>query len=176
MRIIKILFIGLLVLSVVVMLISLLFPSTVTVSRDITIKAPASVIHRELISPDSWAKWYPQLDTIPARIYKDENLKNGSTIQWKTNDVKNYRIVIREIDSFSVDVIFYTDEIQTMESRFLITTLDSDRNTRLQWKSLLQLGWKPWEKFSGIFAEKMLAPQMEIGLIKFRDYVQTSTN
>ena len=45
-------------------------------------------------------------------------------------------------------------------------------NMQVQWQAVVHLKWYPWEKFSGIFIEKMAGQGYEDALQSLKSYVE----
>ncbi len=175
MRLFKNILIGLLVLSSIIFLISLLFPSTVTVTREITIKASVSAVHQQMIYPQNWKNWYPKLQENSVNIKQAlATIAPGSPalFEWHSVNGKKYELKITQLDSLMFETVFSSNNQTIMQNRFLLSGEQGGKVTRLQWKSLMSLGWMPCQKFSGIFTEKMIAPKMESSLNNLKVYIE----
>lgn len=177
MRLLKNIIIGLFVLCSLVFIISLLFPSTVTVSRDISINSNPGIVKRELLNVLTWPEWYVSFKANPKQVsaLPFEN-GDGGSLTWKVGENKSNKITLAVVDSASIDADVNTNGDLTMQSRFSIAPSQDGRSARLLWKVLLPLGWQPWHKFRGMFAEDMIAPMMEETLNNFKAYVESKND
>ncbi|MEO5647629.1 MAG: hypothetical protein ABIQ56_04665, partial [Chitinophagaceae bacterium] len=83
-----------------------------------------------------------------------------------------YGLKITQLDSLMFETVFSSNNQTIMQNRFLLSGEPGGKVTMLQWKSLMSLGWMPWQKFSGIFTEKMIAPKMESSLNNLKVYIE----
>lgn len=160
MRIIKNLFLGLAGLAILVFLFSLVFPRSIKVTRDVIINAPPAEIHHVIAHMMLWQKWYAAFTTAyQTKII----LEKSEKIEWLDNSGRLSSAELVSQDSGFIEARIMSGNRHLL-ARFILNPLDSGRHTRVEWQTLVKLGWLPWEKFSGIFMEKLLAPAQEISL------------
>jgi hypothetical protein len=164
-RFVKPVIIGVIGLSVVVTLISLLLPSEVHGRRGIVINAAKEKILPQINDFFNWKQWQPNFQADSAGIIYGKlsfgedgrceiNRKNGKTDQ--------YRFKLNN-DS-SIIAIQHRDGERDVENIFTLSKDQSSSGTYVDWKFITHLKWYPWEKFSGFFTESFTAPGMEQGL------------
>ena len=53
-----------------------------------------------------------------------------------------------------------------------ILPLPDSNQVQVEWRSLTKLKWSPWEKFYGIFVEKLTGPGYEAALNSLKSYTE----
>lgn len=161
MRVLKLLLISLVVFSILVFLISLLFPSQVRVSRAASIHAAEPGVLANLRDLRSWQHWNemvqnPELTGVsvsPGQFQSDQlqiNLKDQEPVRlvWMKNGI-------------------------TIEGGFNLIP-STGETTIVQWYMDFPLKWYPWEKFGSIVFDKQIGPVMERSLEKFKKLTEDS--
>jgi len=143
MRVVKLSIISVIVIFLILLLISLMIPSTVRTSRAINIEAPESVIYPFLGDTMNWSKW---------------------------NELKNDKIQVTLLPSDSNFIKSeWTYGNRTIRSFYRVERLGDV--TVVQWFFEFPLKWYPWEKFGSIIFEKQFGPPMEQSLINLKNLV-----
>lgn len=146
MRVIKLATISVIVIFVILLLISLMIPSTVRTSRAIDIQTPRNKIYPLLADTLNWSKW---------------------------NDLKTDKIHISQLPSDSnLLKTEWTYGSRTIRSFYRLERLGNI--TVVQWYFEFPLKWYPWEKFGSITFEKQFGPPMEQSLINLKNLVTNS--
>lgn len=156
MRLIKLGIISIVVLFVVVLLLSLLIPSHVRVSRAINITAGADSVINNLADLRQWRNWN--------QMVNDTGLTNAEY------DVKAFRSDQLQVQQRS----FKNDTVKTVwiqngkEIVSVLTWHSSGHTTVVQWYFDFYQQWYPWEKFGSIIFDKQLGPSMEKSLASLK--------
>ncbi|HKP32694.1 MAG TPA: hypothetical protein VJT83_08200 [Chitinophagaceae bacterium] len=149
MRILKLVFISVIVLSLIVTALSALIPSHVRISRAIDIRSSVS----------------------PAKYVSDISAWK----QWNKFVQHNDTTLTIEIIRATNDSIFTTwkqGSGRKFESSFVF--LKGQNYTTVQWFFDFHLKWYPWEKFQSIIYDKQMGPEMESSLTGLKRIVETS--
>ncbi len=171
MRILKNIIIGLVVLTILVTLFSLLFPSSVKINRDIIINTSTNKVYQKIAGIRSWPEWYAAVnDTLVNR-----SMISFSTgkMEWVSEDGGKKYVEVSGKDSLFLEAGFFSSTDKKMQSRFILHPLNNGQSTRIEWQSLVELGWLPWNKFSGLLAENMIAPGVEISLKNLKTVLES---
>lgn len=156
MRFIKFGIISVIGLFAVVTAISLLFPSTVVVSRTVTISAPRDSVFPLVNNMHNWKHWIQGMDTSSVKIFSNTE-----------SDMSGTKVVINHISDTAITSIW-----QNRQGKWMISTIqlfaDSSRVTTVNWQFQQQLHWYPWEKFASMMNEKILGPMMETNLSRLK--------
>jgi hypothetical protein len=158
-QIIRLSGISLIILFIVVTAVSLMFPSTVVVSRAVNINASQKKIFNEINNFTSWKDW---MDGV-----NDSTLKVHSTNESFIGETK---ITLNISDSNSVHSVWQNEHHKIMASDInLITNASNPDLTVVQWQFVQKLKWYPWEKFGSLFNDKILGTMMEKNLNKLKE-------
>lgn len=170
MRFIKQAIIGIIGLSVVVTLFSLLLPSETHGRRGIVINAEPGMILTEINDFNNWKNWHPNFnsDSVPV---KATITKNSCDIE-RSGKIDHYEI-IASTDS-SVIVLLQRKGENDIKHIFTLSKDAAGMGTYVDWKFISHLKWYPWEKFSGFFTESFTAPGMMLGLEKMKQHIEAS--
>ena len=144
MRFIKLGIISIIVFSLLITLISFLFPSRVRISKAIDINSNRETIMLQLRDTASWRKWYPGADSAIVLP------------------------LIRDITDSSVTAESALDNGRKGQTGWNVYEAAIPNTVTVQWYMDFRLRWYPWEKFSGLLLEKRYGPVIEKGLEKLK--------
>lgn len=165
-------FIILFFLFIVVFLLSLLIPGRVVIVKSISIAAPLSEVVPAVQDLRNWQKWYPlfsdsgQPDNY-AQFYKD-------SITWTQSKNQNKLTIVKRDSGMMIFGISTPGENEIDNVLSVLQDSSGVSSSIVQWNSVVHLGWLPWNKFAGIFTEKMSGPGYESALHALKDYIETS--
>jgi len=153
MRVVKLGLISLVGLFLVIFLLSLLIPSTMRVSRAITIDAPVDTVNAYVRDMRQWGLWNAML--------KNENLHSVKYDQssFSSDEMK---IIMLPPDSTGIRTSWERLGQDKIQSGVGIT--QAENSTIVQWYFVFKVKWYPWEKFGSIVFDKELGPPMEQSL------------
>lgn len=151
MKFIKLAFLSTLILSALVTVISLLFPSTVIVSRAIEVKANADKIAFYTADLKQWDKWMSDWKQNQVRLENNTAFIGTQTIQFetKTDNSVNYKWVATGQAPYQVKM----EWLPLAQGNYVI-----------HWTFEQHVRWYPWEKFQTLLNEKLLGTKMELEL------------
>lgn len=151
MRLIKLSVISALILSVLVTAISLLFPSTVIVSRAIEVKASSEKIANYVADLKQWNAWMSDWKQNDVRLQNDTAFIGTQIIhlESKTDSSVNYQWVATSQAPYQVKIEWFPLE---------------KGNYVIHWTFEQHVRWFPWEKFQTLLNEKLLGSKMEMEL------------
>jgi len=158
MRFLKLAFISAVVLFVVMLLISLLLPSHIRISRAIDISAPTEKIYPWLSDIKQWEKWNEYVRTYHNRIAETGMLKADEIAIFVTG--KKESLVTADWQQPSGNKFGSGFAIIGNNSRHSYTTV--------QWYFDFHVKWYPWEKFQSIVYDQQLGPVMEKSLANLK--------
>ena len=157
MRFIKLGIISVFGLFAVVTAISLLFPSTVIVSRTVNISAPRDSILPLVNNMHNWKRWIQGMDQSSVKIVSNTEA-----------DMSGTKVVINGVSDTSITSLWQNKQGKWMISSIQIFA-DSLRSTTIvNWQFEQQLHWYPWEKFASMMNEKIMGPMMETNLSRLK--------
>ncbi len=151
MKLIKLAVISALLLSVLVTAISLLFPSTVIVSRAIEVKATSEKIAFYAADLNQWSAWMSDWKQNEVRLQNDTAFIGTQMIYFesKTDSSVNYQWVATGQAPYIVKIEWFPLE---------------KGNYVIHWTFEQHVSWYPWEKFQTLLNEKLLGGKMEMEL------------
>lgn len=154
MRFLKLGLISAVVLFTVILLISLLLPSHVRISRAIDINAPGEKIYPLIADTKQWEKWNEYI-----RVYHNSIAE--------TDVLKADEIAI--FITAKHDSLVTADWQQPSGNKFgsgfaIIRSAGAKGHTTVQWYFDFHVKWYPWEKFQSIVYDDQLGPVMEKSL------------
>ena len=160
-RFIKPVFIGIIGLSVLVTLISLLLPSEVHGRRGIVINADKKMIMEQILDCSNWKHWQPNFMTDSLLVVTDAY---GDAVIDHNGKKDFYKKKPGSVSDSSATFIQSREGENDVVHIFTLTKDAATNGTYADWKFITHLKWYPWEKFSGFFTESFTAPGMEQGL------------
>jgi hypothetical protein len=164
MRFIKLGLISAVVLFTVILLISLLLPSHIRVSRAIDISAPPEKINPLVTDIKNWEQWNEYIRAYHNRIVETGMLKADEIAIFMTGKKKN---------------LITADWQQPSGSKFssgfaVISNSNKHSYTTVQWYFDFHVKWYPWEKFQSIVYDQQLGPVMEKSLANLKRIAENS--
>jgi hypothetical protein len=164
-----IVFVGLFVL---VTLISLLIPSRIMTAKAVSVQADSLRLFNEVSDLKNWNNWHPAFKNDSTLLTLNaETDKVNSFATWKQK-TKTYKLIIIEKKYPLVKISIQTEGQLDMENIFTVMPVLEQGNMQVQWQSITHLRWYPWEKFSGIFVEKMAGSGNEAALNSLKSFVE----
>ncbi len=172
MRLIKGFILAVAGLFIVTTLFSLLMPSSVITVRSVVIHAEAARVYAEIADLNNWKNWHPVFMQVhpPIKISSPSSGVNANA-QWISNGKKN-KILIAEAQPANIKMILARENEKDGINYFTISALPESNNVQVEWKVLTKLKWVPWEKFSGIFVDKMTGPGYEEALNNLKEFIE----
>ena len=153
MRLVKLGLISLIGLFLVIFLLSLLIPSTMRVSRAITIDTPVDSVNTYVKDMRQWALWNALL--------KNDNL-HAVQIDSSSFSSNEMKIIMLPPDSTVIRTSWERVGQDKIQSGVSVT--QAANSTIVQWYFDFKVKWYPWEKFGSIVFDKELGPPMEQSL------------
>jgi hypothetical protein len=163
MRIFKLVFISAVVLFVVILLISLLLPSHVRISRAMDIGVPAEKVTPLLTDIKQWETWNEYIRAYHNRIAEPEMLK-----------ADEIAIFITGTKNQLVTADWQPPSGNKFGSGFAIVENASRHTCTVQWYFDFHIKWYPWQKFQSIVYDQQLGPVMEKSLANLKRIAENS--
>ena len=154
-------------------LISLLIPSRIVTVRAETVQADSIKLYSEIADLKNWKHWHPVFMQDSAKmIFSESTINVNDHVEWTSNNKKN-RIVIAERMFPYIKLLLQREGENDMENILTLRQVQEKGNMQVQWTSITKLKWYPWEKFSGIFIEKMSGSGYEAALASLKVYAES---
>lgn len=154
-RLVKLAFISFIVLFGVVTAISLLIPSHIRLTKQVTIKPEKDRIFSLLKNKQEWPKWHPSFlngmnDTLLGKITVRIVSEKDSTLlmQWQQEGKK------------------------TLNMGWQLSRFESSDPATLQWFIDFKTTWYPWQKIGSLFYENNYGLMMEQGLLNIKTEIE----
>ncbi|MCW3088398.1 MAG: hypothetical protein JWQ78_1784 [Sediminibacterium sp.] len=154
MKLIRLAVFSIVILFVLATLLGALLPSTVLVSRAVSIAAPKDSVMRYATDINQWRSWMQGMDNPIVKIHSASQADLGGTSVHITGITDS--TVISSWTGRNGDA-----QISTLR---LIRTDSLQKLTIVQWQFVQQLKWYPWEKLGSIMNDKILGTMMEKNL------------
>lgn len=160
-------------LFIVITLFSLLIPARVVVIRAATVHADSLKIFEEISDLRNWKNWHPAFKNESAGItFSPTTDKVNSYADWVTKSKKN-RLIITDKQYPYVKVLLQREGENDVSNMLSLLPVQERGNMQVQWESFIKLKWYPWEKFGGIFIEKMAGPGQEASLQSLKQIMES---
>jgi hypothetical protein len=164
MRFLKLSLISAVVLFGIILLISLLLPSHVRISRAIDINAPGEKIYLLVSDIKQWEKWNEYIRVYHNRIAETDMLKADEIAIFITS---------------KKDSLVTADWQQPSGNKFgsgfaIIGNKSGQGHITVQWYFDFHVKWYPWEKFQSIVYDEQLGPVMEKSLMGLKRIAENS--
>lgn len=153
-------------LFLVMTLISMLIPSTIMTAKSTTLQCDSTKLFDAVSNLQNWKKWHPVFVADSNKITIANN-----TATWTSKNNTN-KLVVTKSTYPAVDFLLQRDGENDMENTIYVNRVEEGGNMQVQWKSIVKLKWYPWEKFAGIFVEKLSGAGYEAALASLKKYVE----
>jgi len=165
----------LLIIIVILVLIAYLLPRTYKVERSITIGADKSLVYDltcNLEKWDLWSPWNKQVDTTAIFELSGNVCEVGTIWKWNGEILGNGELIVTEVipgESFRYELLFDEGKYQS-EGGFKYDEVND--STLVIWSDEGDLGFNPFNRYMGLFVDRMMGPDFEKGLAKLKDVAQ----
>ncbi len=160
MRLIRFGLISILVLFIIVTSISLLFPSTVIVSRAVNINMPKDSIIYLVKDLNGWKLWIDGMEKSSVKIISSTEA-----------DLAGTKVLIDTTSKYSIHSS-WENKSKKMNSVINLLQDSATKITLVQWQFEQHLKWYPWEKFASMMNDKILGTMMENNLARLKSILE----
>jgi hypothetical protein len=161
MRYVKFAITGLLVLYILLTLIGLMMPSSVTVLRSVDINAPVDSVRFYTNDPAHWRLWINGADTS---YYKQ--LTASTTEKNSKFILGTYTVTVLQNDPKYI--ISAWQGQYTKEQLNRLELYYNNTGTTVNWSFQEQLNWYPWERLGAMLYDNVYGPSMEASLANLK--------
>lgn len=176
MKILKRIFIAIIVIIVALLIIAAFLPSSYKVVRKNVINASPEAISAQISDFHNWDKWSPWkgVDSTEKYTYND-TIGKGGHIEWTGKMIGSGNMYITEVTADSVKYILVFKEPWESVSNESFSFTKSDAGTTVTWTDEGKLGW-PLSRLINVFMsfDKMMGPDFEKGLAKLKTVVEAT--
>jgi hypothetical protein len=172
MRLFKGFFIVLAGLFIFITIFSLFIPSKLMVSRAVVINANSGKVLSEINNLQNWKHWQPvfMIDSTKINCKNDTN-GISDYCEWDSKGKKNIVEITNKTNNSVSAVLKTAGENEALNTISILPLADSNQ-VQVEWNVLIKLKWYPWEKFYGIFIEKISGQGYEDALNSLKNYVE----
>ncbi len=142
------------------------------VSRGVVINAPAGKVFTEISNLKNWRHWQPVFKNEALNI-KFDTTENGTSnaCEWESKGKKNKIVITAKESNKITTLLIRAGETDALNTISVLALADSNQ-VQVEWNVLIKLKWYPWEKFSGIFIEKITGQGYEDALNSLKEYIE----
>ncbi|MBN1198641.1 MAG: SRPBCC family protein [Bacteroidales bacterium] len=165
----------LLIIIAVLVIIAYLLPRQYKVERSITIGADKALVYEltcNLKKWDLWAPWNKQIDTTALFELSGNDCEVGTIWRWNGEIMGNGELIVTEIvpgESFRYELLFDEGKYQSVGGFNYDVTNDS---TLVIWTDEGDLGFNPFNRYMGLFMDRMMGPDFEKGLARLKEVAE----
>jgi uncharacterized protein YndB with AHSA1/START domain len=153
-------------LGVVLLLIGLVLPAEQRVQRTRTVNLPAEKIWPHLVAPKQWAAWQPWIRRDPAMAITYDGPASGVGARWSWTSTKegsgSMRLTVAERPRFLGYALRFDAMGTTAQGEFRLSAVP--QGTEVTWAMLSDMGRNPVSRWFGLFLDRMVGPDFELGL------------
>jgi len=172
MRLFKGFFIVLAGLFVFITILSLFIPSKLMVSRAVVINTNADKVFGEINNLQNWKHWQPVFMSDSSQIqFKTDESGVSNHCEWDSKGKKNL-VEITAKKNNSIAAVLKRSGENDVQNTISVLPLTDSNQVQVEWNVLIKLKWYPWEKFYGIFIEKISGQGYEDALNSLKNYVE----
>lgn len=174
MKILKVALATILVLGLVLVVGSLLLPSTAQVERSINIERPSADVFAVLDSFERFNAWSPWARHDPDATYVFEGPVSGvgARMRWVGNQaVGSGSQEIRESDPYERIIVGLDFGGHPATGTYLLEPWDG--GTKVTWRFEAHHGYNPLSRWMGLLYERMIGPDYETGLQQLKALLES---
>jgi hypothetical protein len=154
-------------LAIMITLFSLLIPSHVKISRSVIINDTTDKIITQLNNLKNWNNWHPMFMSKDATV---NYLNSGCDIVYHN---KTTHLTLQSTTAKDVKFLLQGEGENDIENDIIVTPIVKQNAMQVEWRADVKLHWYPWEKFYGIFVDKLSGPGYEAALDGLKKYIET---
>lgn len=172
MKFIKGFLVGIVGLFAVITMFSLLMPSKVMTVRTVMIHSEIPKIFDAISDLRHWKNWHPVFKQDSSILkFSDPSSGIHAFAIWNSNGKEN-KLLITDVYSSQINADLVREGENTVVNIISVTPIKDLTNVQVEWKVITKLKWYPWEKFSGIFIDKLTGPGYEEALNNLKELIE----
>jgi hypothetical protein len=161
------------VLFVIITLFSLLIPSKVMTVKAVEINVPKEKIIEQIADLKNWKNWHPVFKNDSNAIYSNPSTGVNAFIKWLSSN-KTDSLIITEVGPQTIKFLLKQPGEKDVENIISILPVENSIGLQVEWRALVRLKWYPWDKFAGIFVDKITGPGYEAALNNLKEYLENT--
>ena len=159
MRFIKLAVISIIILFLITTGIGLLLPSTVRVTRNISIRATQDTLFHYLSDVKYWKLWMAGAKDSTLIFISKQTAGAGTKAM-----IGGQRVDVTKAAKGEVETVWESSNGRFQTGIFELRSDSATASTNINWYFEQQLNWYPWERISAISNDKIIGPGMEQSL------------
>ena len=171
MKFIKLAFISIIVLFFILTALGLLLPSTVRVTRNISIDAPSDTLYHYINNLKQWSKWMEGTDAATMKFSSSQTSEKGAVAT-----INKLQIYIVKNTKNEMQTIWQSNRRTHQLCVFQLYADTTANTTNLNWYFEQKLNWYPWERLPAIANDKIWGSFMEHSLDKLKEITEMNKN
>lgn len=159
-------------LFLMITLVSLLMPSKVMTVRSVVIHSDSKSIISQVNDLSNWKHWHPVFSKDSNAI-KISNPSYGvnAYASWNPNGVET-KLLITEAGATHIKASIMRPGEKDVINIISVNPVSDSTAMQVEWRALTTLRWYPWEKFYGIFVDKLTGPGYDTALNNLRLFME----
>ena len=172
MRLLKGFIVAIAGLFIFITILSLFIPSRIIIAKSVLIHAHAEKVFREISDLQHWKHWQPvfKKDSAIIKLNADSSGKVNSC-EWESGGRKNKLLITAQTKNEITASLLREGENEVFNT-IRVLPMPDDNGVQAEWNVMIKLRWYPWEKFYGIFIEKISGQGYEDALNGLKEYVE----
>jgi hypothetical protein len=162
-------------LATLVTIISLFMPSTVVTVRAEVMQANKVEILNAVTDLKEWRNWHPLFREQPGVLISDPSAGAGAWMQWATNNKTN-KLQIIKATTESIEFTLSRPGENTVQNFITVLPVSDRIGLQVEWRAVTKLKWYPWEKFAGMFLDKIAGESYQQSLQSLKNYVEQKSS
>jgi hypothetical protein len=173
MRLLKAFLVGAGSLFIIITLFSLLIPFNVRVSRAVLINnAGIGEVYQQIVNFNNWKNWHPIFTKDSANLYWEKPQTAGKDSScYILHRGQKIVLSLLSADTASVKFLLQSAGENDIKNELHLTSFPSSQSVQVEWRAITKLHWYPWEKFYGIFIDKLSGPGYEDALNGLKEFI-----
>lgn len=173
MKILRNLFLFLVLILLIGFIVSLFMPKTVEFERSIVMDAPQEMVFGHVNELKEWSKWSPWFAADPEMklVYSDPSSGKGSFYEWDGDVMGKGKMDVTESDEYAlIKTALDFGPMGSALADFNFQPLDD--KTKVTWKFFSDLGYNPMSRFFGSSIKKEVSKNYEQGLLNLKNLTE----
>ena len=159
-------------LFIMVTLVSLLIPSRVMTARSVVIHAAKNLVFSEIKDLDRWKGWHPVfMNNSNSIIITNSSTGKNAAATWTSNGRQN-KFLITAVTANQIEALLLRKGENEITNIISLDHVNDSTAIQVQWRVITKLKWYPWEKFYGIFLDKITGPGYEAALNNLKNLLE----
>lgn len=159
----------LLIFSVLIVIVSLFFPSSIEVKRSATINTDAEIVFKQINNLKNWSKWSPWGKIDPSiyttnGTFGDKFIGEGAEFCWKSENDSVGDGCVNIITSKKNQLIETDVNLGQGPTKGIWHFTPQNEQVEVSWEFKMDLGINPFSKFMGLFIKDYIIYDYELGL------------